>query len=123
MSRKQLDVTLITEKYRILGLAVGASKDELRQQRNKMIMKFHPDRHPGGWYSDDIKPEQRMHLVQGAYRFLMENFDAIQEELGNLSENCFAQRSSRSNRSHWIYSEVESYDKTHDSLALQKKFK
>lgn len=117
----RFNLTEITEKYRLLGLPVGADREQLRLQRNKMMMLFHPDRHPTGWTNDKTPLEERIHLIQSAYKFLTVNFDAIQNFLGEATAHCLTQRISRVNRSHWIYSEIETYDKTHHEIALRPK--
>lgn len=111
MTAQKLDLTTITSKYRLLGVPMSATQEQLRLQRNKMMMKFHPDRFPKGWDRDEISPEQRVQNIQSAYRFLSENFDAIQHFLGAIPDYALTQQVNRINRSHWVYSEIESYHK------------
>lgn len=111
----KLHLPTITEKYRILGLAFSASKDDVRRARNKLIMQFHPDRHPTGWQQDDTSLEDRLNLVITAYEYIINNYDEINAFLGFLPDSCLTNKFSRTTKSHWIYSEVESYhDKNSD---------
>src|ERR1051326_9527694 len=48
--------------YKTLGVAKGASDEEIKKAYRKLARKYHPDRHP-----DDPKAEEKFKEVQGAY--------------------------------------------------------
>ncbi|HEY5709105.1 MAG TPA: molecular chaperone DnaJ [Solirubrobacterales bacterium] len=51
--------------YKTLGVAKGASGEEIKKAYRKLARKYHPDRNP-----DDPKAEERFKEVQGAYDVL-----------------------------------------------------
>lgn len=110
MDKEDIDIKLVTHYYSILGAPLSASKDELRRARNKLLHLFHPDRRPSGWIVDESEPEKRAYVIQGAYLYLIENYDEIRKELGFLSEVSLTNRMPLKTRSHWIYTTVAACD-------------
>ena len=51
--------------YEVLGLARGASEDEVRKAYRKLARKYHPDLNPG-----DKVAQERFHSLQEAYEIL-----------------------------------------------------
>lgn len=51
--------------YELLGVARGASADELKKAYRKLAMKYHPDQNPG-----DAKAEQKFKEISEAYDIL-----------------------------------------------------
>jgi molecular chaperone DnaJ len=48
--------------YKVLGVAKGASEEEIKKAYRKLARKYHPDRNP-----DDASAEEKFKEVQGAY--------------------------------------------------------
>jgi molecular chaperone DnaJ len=54
--------------YEVLGVAKGASADEIKKAYRKLAMKYHPDRNP-----DDQAAEEKFKEVQAAYDVLSDD--------------------------------------------------
>jgi molecular chaperone DnaJ len=48
--------------YKVLGVAKGASDEEIKKAHRKLVRKYHPDRNP-----DDPGAEEKFKEIQGAY--------------------------------------------------------
>ena len=54
--------------YDVLGVAKGASKEELKKAYRKLAMKFHPDRNP-----DDEQASEKFKELSEAYEILSDD--------------------------------------------------
>ena len=106
MNATQFDIEVVTSYYRILGLPLAASQDDIRRSRNRLLMKFHPDRHVKGWIADEVSLADRVRLVQEAYQYLIEHYDEIVKELKVIEESLLSSQAPDAIRSHWIYAEI-----------------
>ena len=106
-----MNLRQITQAYRILGLSLDASLEECRKARNQLMKSFHPDKHPQGWQTDSTRLEERVHYIQEAYRFILENYPAIQELLKPIQEQGLSQKTSKSEKSHWVYTQIKTFTK------------
>ena len=69
----------MNEYYRVLGVAPGASQDELKKAFRELAKKYHPDIHPG-----DRNAEARFKEINEAYEILSDpdkrrEYDAKQQ--------------------------------------------
>jgi molecular chaperone DnaJ len=65
--------------YKVLGVAKGASEEEIKKAYRKLARKYHPDRNP-----DDPKAEERFMEVQGAYDVLSDSEKRKQYDTGGM---------------------------------------
>jgi molecular chaperone DnaJ len=59
---------LAEDLYKTLGVAKGASAEEIKKAYRKLARKYHPDRNP-----DDSSAEEKFKQVQGAYDVLSDS--------------------------------------------------
>lgn len=106
MKKQFLDIERITQYYRILGLPMTATLQEIRHSRNKLLMRFHPDRQ-----ADNKETAQPVHLVQEAYLFLTEHHQQIVKEFDYLNKSTLSSQNPTKLKSHWVYSEIANIKK------------
>lgn len=103
---EDLSLETITLHYKILGLSFTATKEQVRRARNKLLMTFHPDRHPKGWVMDDESLESRVQRIQNAYQFIIQNFEQIATQFTFMDEGIISSRTPHQMKSYWVYTEV-----------------
>ncbi|MGB7589295.1 MAG: molecular chaperone DnaJ, partial [Solirubrobacterales bacterium] len=70
---------LAEDLYKVLGVAKGASAEEIKKTYRKLARKYHPDRNP-----DDPKAEEKFKEVQGAYDTLSDPEKRKEYDAGGL---------------------------------------
>lgn len=67
----------------VLGLEIGDSPDHAKDQRNKLLLKYHPDKYP-----NKEEAENKTHEIQDAYEIIEANPSILQSQrnidIGNL---------------------------------------
>ncbi len=105
--KAQPTIKLTTAAYRVLGLPMGASLKECRVARNRLIQKFHPDKHAAQDNPQGIRYEDQVHHVQEAFTYLRDNFKAIEAMLKELKGSKLTNQFGSAHKSHWVYSEIQ----------------
>jgi preprotein translocase subunit Sec63 len=106
MATKEISLKDLTQYYSILGLSFTATKEQVRRARNKLMMQFHPDRHPKGWVADDLSLEDRVQRIQESYQFIINNYDVIEAQFEFMHAGLLSSRTPHQAKSHWVYSEI-----------------
>jgi hypothetical protein len=106
MDKQELTIKEVTQKFQILGLSFTATKGDIRRARNRLLLHFHPDKFPAGWISDETNPDKRVVLIQSAYLYIMENYNAIMEMLAALKEISLTNLMPMQTRSYWAYTTI-----------------
>lgn len=99
----------ITTNCRLLGVHVTATKAELKQTRDRLAKLYHPDKNIGLSKEAEVMIKNKFQLIQNAYEFLSKNHSEIQELFKHLNEFSLTHKGHVNNRSHWVYTAVESY--------------
>jgi hypothetical protein len=111
MNNTTLDLNEVTQMYRILGVGMGATKTEIRYMRNKLLGKFHPDRHVD-WEANEDALNERVNYIQVAFLFIMEHYEEIQRTLAFLPEATLTNHIPTNIRSYWVYTTIEQIKQT-----------
>ena len=94
---------------RILGISVSASKEEIKQARNRLAKIYHPDKYPN-ISSEQLKNiEGKFHIVSNAYFYLIENHEKIQINFQYVENFSLTSKAHTVLRSHYVYSAVANY--------------
>src|SRR5438105_7480514 len=85
-----------SDHYETLGVARGASEEDIRKAYRKLARKYHPDLNPG-----DKSAEDRFKKVQSAYDILSDpKKRQMYDQVGFYSENGFPGAGAGSGRTH-----------------------
>ncbi|MCS5709830.1 DnaJ domain-containing protein [Candidatus Berkiella aquae] len=107
MNQPEVDLNEVTKMYQILGLPLDATKEDMRRARNKLIAKFHPDKHRFDLHYEESMLNERMQSIQAAFLYIMEHYSAIQETLHFLPHHTLTNRIPVAVRSYWVYTSIE----------------
>ena len=78
-----INLKLVTQSYRTLGLSLSATLDDCRRARNEMVQKFAFNDRPSPWRKDFHLRLEREHLVQESYLYILEHYEAIRSYVGS----------------------------------------
>ncbi|MBT4964565.1 MAG: DnaJ domain-containing protein [Francisellaceae bacterium] len=94
---------------RILGISVSASKEEIKQARNRLAKIYHPDKYPN-ISADKLKAiEAKFNIVSNAYLYLVDNHASIQHNFQYVENFSLTSKAHTVLRSHYVYSEVANF--------------
>lgn len=99
----------VIKKFRILGVSVNASLDELKAARNRLTKSYHPDKYPNATPEEIKMIENKFHMINEAYLYLRDNNKKIKEAFLHVSEFSLTSKAHPILRSHYVYSEVANY--------------
>lgn len=105
-----IDKQDVTIKCRILGVHVNASLHELKQARDRLAKLYHPDKHMREPQAIREEVQERFKMVQSAYDYLKDNYQATQKEFEHLDDFILTSKESPMSKAHWVYKTVESYN-------------
>lgn len=93
-------------KHRILGLKIPATKDAIKQARNRLARRYHPDKNIGADPADQMAAQEKFKNIQSAYDYLMDNYDEIHTYFKHLENYSLTTKGANWKRSQSIYSSV-----------------
>jgi|GEM_PF-4550004 len=106
MRDEAVDLNEVTKMYRVLGLPITASKVEVRHARNKLLARFHPDKHQD-LQDDEQSMNDRTRFIQTAFLYIIAHYDAIQHSLEFLPGTLLTNQIPIGIRSYWVYTSIE----------------
>ncbi|MFM8454906.1 MAG: DnaJ domain-containing protein [Gammaproteobacteria bacterium] len=105
----RIDEQSVALKYRLLGVSMHSSLEEIKAARNKLAKKFHPDKNADASALKKEELNEKFKLIQEAYEFITDNFEKIQAVLKRFIENTFTQNAATGVKAHWVYSSVAGF--------------
>ncbi|MGE3318514.1 MAG: J domain-containing protein [Candidatus Berkiella sp.] len=107
MSEEVVNLNEVTQMYRILGLPPSATKEQVREARNRLLVRFHPDKQQFDPNIDEQAMNDRARFIQAAFLYITHNYRAIQSALDFLPNAMLTNQIPASVRSYWVYSSIE----------------
>ena len=103
---KDLSIPKITKSYRLLGLSVCATLEEVNAAYKKLRQQVHPDKYANEPFSVQNTMTYKFVSIKKAFELISENYDDIQKVIEVVDQFSIISLKSRSVRSHITYSQI-----------------
>lgn len=103
---KDLSIPKITKSYRLLGLSVVASIEEVDAAYKKLRQQIHPDKFATESIEIQNSMTNKFVAVKASYDLIKNNYTEIQKIIEVMNDFSIISRKSKSVRSHITYSQI-----------------